>query len=542
MVQVKNVTPFELALPAPMPAAGPILDAQDAYLEKLLLEPLFQPGAILEEDGKPLEKDAVKSSIYATFGSHIQVSAEEPLKELYAKALLYYKPELAFKDILLVQSAVKENLPAPSPTIIYTPGTDVIPVSKQFLAGQCSFGMWFATFGYYLRADILGVAMKDGTAFARFKEFLAKKTAAMKGALPAQTEKRLNDLQQETLDSMNLGLVLRTANDPETGDLSFARVVQEWAQEFAANDPDTYMCPFSLPELLLPNSILFLNIDAHAHASEKEVFTERMDIQRAVKNPPVVLSKRRLDKLGKQAAELERLARKKHFSTQKDIARAAARRKFLRRRPSYIEVYQQVMKILKKLGQVQKSQNPYAFQKPSYARASRRDPDNYNMKGKQTRHKYYPDIHLYIDTSGSITEAMFADAVKAAIVLGKKLGINVYVNFFSTVLSQPYVLHLNGRSVQQAYKEFQTFSRPTGGTDFEEVWKYIQISKTRRRELSLMITDFGYDAPSTWCSHPKNLYYMPCTQSDWETICLWAQEFVNSAVHIDPAMRNRLLF
>ena len=92
------------------------------------------------------------------------------------------------------------------------------------------------------------------------------------------------------------------------------------------------------------------------------------------------------------------------------------------------------------------------------------------------------------------------------------------------------------------YTQFQKIPKVGGGTDYEQIWNYVNASRKRRRELSLIITDFEYTAPRRFVKHPKNLFYVPCSNMDWRSITHYAESFCRSAAHIDPAIRSHLLF
>ena len=77
-------------------------------------------------------------------------------------------------------------------------------------------------------------------------------------------------------------------------------------------------------------------------------------------------------------------------------------------------------------------------------KANRRDPDDYNKPGRITSVEYMPDLHVYVDTSGSISEANYQEAVLLLIRIAKKLNVNLYFNSFSHILSQQTLLkHMN---------------------------------------------------------------------------------------------------
>lgn len=198
--------------------------------------------------------------------------------------------------------------------------------------------------------------------------------------------------------------------------------------------------------------------------------------------------------------------------------------------------------MLNKMAFVNRSMNTFRSVKHSYAKPNRRDPDDFNKQGKIVNTRFLPDIHVYVDTSGSISEEDYEDAIKALIKMAKTLNIGLYFNSFSTVLSQTTRLHLQDRSQKEIYREVQRLPKVTGGTDYEQIWHFINRSKKRRRELSLIITDFEWSAPRRFIPHPKNLYYMPCTTMNWSTIQRNAKYFAESTTHNDPNIRKHILF
>lgn len=86
-----------------------------------------------------------------------------------------------------------------------------------------------------------------------------------------------------------------------------------------------------------------------------------------------------------------------------------------------------------------------------------------------------PDIHVYIDTSGSISEENYQDAVMMLIRVAKKLNVNLYFNSFSDILSQTTLLKVKDRSPASIWKEFRKVPKVTGGTEFQQVWEYIRL-------------------------------------------------------------------
>jgi hypothetical protein len=131
--------------------------------------------------------------------------------------------------------------------------------------------------------------------------------------------------------------------------------------------------------------------------------------------------------------------------------------------------------------------------------------------------------------------------VKACIALAQKLNINMYFNSFSHVMSTTTKLHIRDRSKRDVYREFERVPKVSGGTDYEQIWRYINASERRKREFSLIISDFEWSPSSRPVEHPKNLYYMPCLNMDWDDMCRCAENFGKSMVRIEPGIRRRIL-
>jgi predicted metal-dependent peptidase len=191
--------------------------------------------------------------------------------------------------------------------------------------------------------------------------------------------------------------------------------------------------------------------------------------------------------------------------------------------------------------EVSRSQNVLKKTKTTFSKANRRDPLDFNRPGKITSNHYLPDLHIYIDTSGSISEANYQQAVLMLIKLAKKLNVDLYFNSFSHVMSQEVLLRTKDKSVLRIWEEFRTLPKVTGGTDYKQIWNYINISEKRKRRLSLVVTDFEWSPSTQREQHPANLYYAPCSSMNWASIVQSAGYFSKSMRHIEPAIAQRLI-
>ena len=202
-----------------------------------------------------------------------------------------------------------------------------------------------------------------------------------------------------------------------------------------------------------------------------------------------------------------------------------------------------ITKIINKEVNVSTSENYSKIIKSSYMKPNRRNPDNYNLAGKSMSLQYKPDIHIYLDTSSSISEENYKNAILTCITMAKKLNINLYFNSFSHVISDSVKLHVKNKSLNEIYNEFQRVPKVTGGTNFSNVWRYILKSPKRKNEISLMITDFAYYPPDDKVDYPKKLYYAPIDISNekWNYIADDAEEFCQLMYHIEPKIRTKIL-
>jgi hypothetical protein len=300
--------------------------------------------------------------------------------------------------------------------------------------------------------------------------------------------------------------------------------------------------PFDLQELVCPKSVVFINIDKHAKETHRKVTEEWNLINTSIQTPVPMISLNKLNKLTTIQRNLKKLQGQAGFVTKHNQLAKSANIKFSKTQPTTINLAKHILKIINKMAFVNHSMNIFKSVKPTYNRPNRRDPDDFNKQGKMVSTKYKPDIHLYVDTSGSISERNYQDAVKACIQMAIKFNINLYFNSFSNYLSQEAKLHTKDKTVSAVYQEFKKIPKVTGGTDYSNVWNFINRNKKRKQELSIIMTDFEYLAPTGHIEHPKNLYYIPVSHTDWKSITYWAERFAKSMAGEVPDIRKHILF
>lgn len=525
-----------------------------SFIKETITSPLYEPlvqntKVAIQSNGRTVTEDDIVDMVINACGDTINMTAETALKELYNNTLVYYDTasQMSINDLFAVQAGTSQKLPMPTPTVIYTPGADVIPTARELLGGQCEPEKFFASLAFFARPNMLGFYFANEAAFDAFKVWFNTMCQPLQnaGLTSGDVNNILADFQNVRLNNLTESFTLRSADNENNEEYSFARIFVAMLMEYTkqVSNAEFGCLPFSLMELYCPRNIVFVNVERHSRASAKMVRDEWDMISDALKMNINLISTNKLSKLTAVPRAMKKIS--SGAVTAGAIssgASRAARLRFSKKPVKTVDLSRVIMKIMSKMAWVAKSENVYRSTKSTFNKANRRDPDDYNKMGKMTTLKYKPDIHLYIDTSGSVSEENYQDAVKACIAMARKLNVNLYFNSFSHVLSSCTKLNCKDRSVKEVFVEFQKVPKVTGGTDYTNVWNYINASKKRKKEISVLMTDFEFTAPSRYIKHPRNLYYIPLSHMDWDNMVYWAEKFCDSMMHNDPAIRRHMLF
>lgn len=515
--------------------------------QSVLREPMVPSSPVrIEQNGHDMTDADINDLMLKCCTGSVNANAEDDCRSLFAQTLQHYNPntKLLLKDVFAVSYGAKTGLDEPDPVTIYTPATDIIPVSTRFLAGTVSYEEFFATFSYYCRFEAFGVYFVNETAFDDFKTWFQGMVNTIQGNLSTDCQALISDFMAMDLKGLTESFKIRDTETDNLDEFCFARILIAHLMTYFGTTALAGIMPFDFDELFCPKNIVFINVERFAHASPAAIANEIKDINSSIDimNKIKMISNNKLNKLAPVARNLRKSqAMAIQAAANNAPINRASRVAFKKRIMTHTEYLVSINKILNKMKTEKMTQNIYKAVKPSFAKPNRRDPDNYNLQGKIVSTKYRPDIHLYLDTSGSISEENYEASVKLAILLAKKLNVNLYFNTFSHVMSQTKLLKCAGKSVSQIYAEFQNTAKVTGGTDFEQIWRFINGNKKREAEFSIMITDFEWAARSAFIKHPKNLYYMPCANMNWSMICDNAEYFIKSCEHNDPNIRAHIL-
>ena len=504
-------------------------------------------------DGQPEDKDSISETfVTELFLDEGESERSVKLRDFLAQTLLHYQPNFETIDAsLMVQNATAENLPLPivqgARSIVYTVATDVIPVAKQYLAGQVSFNYWATSFGFTFRVPALVISMDTPDVYKEFQQYVQTTVAPFQSQLPIDANMALQEFYKTTLNDLAEGFRIRATVGDNNQDYSFARILHTCVMQFVTQNGQAGIIPTSLKEIIHPTTIMFLNVEKHAHSNNRDInktWNSAMNMSKAK-----LIGLNKIKKLSEEEQldamrQRSNVRRSALMNKAKDPASRKKRAKpFGKQLKTSKQLTKEIVRILSKMKKVRMSNNVIKTRKTTFNKPNRRDPDNYDKPGIIYSHQYVPDIHVYLDTSGSISERNYKEACMAIIQLAQTLKTKLYLNSFSHVLSQPALVDIGNCSKETAWKRLQNIPKVSGGTDFDLVWDYIHQSPQRKQELAIMITDFEYTPSNSYTRPlPQNLFYVPCGGFDIDKLRRNATYFVNSTRRLDANLRHKIIF
>ncbi len=525
----------------------PVLHLTEGIVDPLYVPLGSKPVSIIDDDGSLIDQDDMKNLVLSASGDIHQSSLDKKLKEVYSLGFSWLSGEykgasLTADEVFIAQAAKKKKLPLCQKGVYYTT-QDLIDSSKEFLAGNEDADWLTANFGQYARCATLGIWFRDATAFDGFKTGLKNLLPAYRTNMSPADMKLMQDMDSLDLSDLTCGITIREKDEDGQSPWSFARTITSALFDYVRQSPDMAgLIPFSVAELYNPKTLLFVNLERHAHSAASTIESEWQIVKQSLDMPPRILGNSQITKLDSTVRSMQKVSQKAQAASRGLDALKSQTRPLSSHEPTTLDIVKIVQKTIKKMSNVAMSHNWHKDVKFTYMKANRRHPEDFNLAGKMTSTVYKPDIHLYIDTSGSISEQNYEETVKACIKLAKKLDVDLYFNSFSHVMSRSTLLHTRSKSTKQIYNQFARIPKVNGGTDYSQIWQYIQASPKRRKELGLVITDFEYLPPRHAMKHPENLYYLPCSKMDWDHILKEAKRWMENMDHIEPDIRKHVLF
>lgn len=445
-------------------------------------------------------------------------------------------------EIFALEAGARAGYIPPIPgQVIYTAANDVIPTAAAWLRSKASSDELFASIAYTYHPGFQVFAVRSSAVWNTFANAVGLYASTRPGVTP-ETMQMFNQLTTQHIDTdIALPLRLQNQNSTDGAPDSFARILLERARNSDQIDPDNYaMFDMDASQMLLPEAFVIINVERLAQATPKQVNALFETLDRAMRGAVPIISDKQLNRLDAVERAKAQAQQNMRYTKSKDIGRAKSVR-FSKTAPTPKIQTTRIKKAVEHMGKVNRSHNVQMTSKATFTRSNRRQPENPDRAGRTHIANYMPDIHVYVDRSGSISYEQYCSSLMAIASLANKLNVDLYVTMFSTWLSQTHLLKTRGRTQAQIMHDIQRLPNLNGGTEYQVVYDYINQSKTRSKQCSIMITDFEYLPHATWIRHPKHLFYMPCSKLDWHDIIYDAKNFAKAMARFEPNIAARML-
>ena len=528
--------------------------ALDAMVTHTLFEPLNANQTVaVAVNNQPIDRDGANELLLRSVGEVLDPVAQEVMNTLFEQALTRWIPSASspVDEAFITQAAATCKLPDPSKAL-YTTQSDVIPAVKDVLAGNAGTDLLLVSLGWTFHPHTVGFWFRTTAEFDMFKAWLQNELTQIASNISTSDMRMFQQFDALTLTDLTESLILRADDSQALDEYSFARVLMwalmTWTSANApqAGAPQTCgVLPFSIAEMALPRTLVLVNVEAHARASMRKIINEWELINKSLHAPVKLVTPGQLSKLTALArAQQKASAQAANSLSNAHQQKGRSGRVVFHKRPTRpVDIYKSVMRVLTRMSKVNQSLNSIRNVTTSFVRANRRQPNDPNKPGKVISCKYLPDIHIYLDTSGSISTENYEDTIKMLITFAKKMGVDLYFTSFSHIMSTPVRLRIKDRSVNQVWKQFAAVPKVSGGTDYEQIYTFINEHPTLRRRLNLVITDFEWWPGSYHIDVPENLYYVPISVPSgyYSSLRGSAMSFVLSMEKIDPSTGSRIL-
>lgn len=526
-----------------------------SYINKSFVEPVKQPidpalPIVIQENNVDINTEAIANAMaFALYQN--DATAIVDVTDFY-KQIVYemsqtnpLHPNKWLVDWARERVNRKTPYPRPNNMVFYTVDSDVIPECKDFLVIGDNQDKVVSAFSYTFNPNSLGVAFRMESDFDDFKEKFAELVNKEASNLSTDTSNQCQEFLKTKLSKLTLDIALRNNKFEDNNEpYSFAQLLRYSLDNYIATNQDkSFYIPFQTSEFFLPSVINFINIEKHSHSNKNDILAHWNKIIKLLNSNVTLWNKKSIKSLQKIISlsnQSTSMVKSLHEQKKEELQRANV--PVALTAPSTKILEKRILKIIKKTTDVNKSMNVYKTLKRSFAKPNRRNPDDYDKTGIIVSKKYRPDIHIYQDTSGSISEENYEAATRMLIDLAIKLNVDLYYTSFSHIISKETKIKIKGRSKQAIYKSIQSIPKVSGGTDFKLVWDVINQRPERQKQIAFMITDMEYHAPSTESNVPKNLYYIPIANIPWQRIQNATKSFLNSIKHYKQKIRRNILY
>ena len=461
-----------------------------------------------------------------------------------------------YKNIIANSILLKQKLPLPSANIKYTYDEDIQRQAKAYLTSptddnlqELNNGLIGTLIERPINDSWNFVLIKNKQEYDQIKDTIDQ--LINQSQVDPDTQKKATDIQSIQLDDHT------TFNSWVTGQDNDANQINRFITKALIQNQTDWL-PLNLHALIQPLGFSFINLETLINSDQHSYNTELNQIAN-VTNKLVNFKLTTFKKVATAKSINQSMQKpKQHQKQYTKTANMIAQRKqagFQKTMPSFKQQLNRLVQIVNSQTSQIMSDNSYKQTRTTFMRPNRRYPDDPNLRGSiQTTH-YHPDLHIYLDTSGSIEERQYRSAVTMLIMITQKLKTNLYFTSFSHEILPPVKLITKNVSPAIVYSEIKRIPKASGGTEYENVWNMIDTIgrqshvNAQAPRLNFVITDFEYDLRSSWTPRlnqpsTNKTFYLPMAadQYDYDACRQFGLEFANELIdHGDLNIKSRIL-
>lgn len=511
-------------------------------------------------DAPDNEIKTLADAIEETWKIDCPETTHQTTKNLISTYINNYSPISWLKadNFLIDRLYQKYKLPEASDEIIYTIPCDIVEPVSNYLNDKIQAEQCITSISAYLNITAPIVMFKNRRSFHEFQEYIDRRIMMM--PLKPETRRLLRQFTGLKADSGFKCVKLRSTQYARLAENTFARILMNLLEEYSADSmtiarDECVMVGASLRSRIVPLAIVFAvaeNITIedsetlNSDITEIKGFLDWLDEPKG--DAPISINNNAeaedqpFDMLETNESEKQKEERIKSAINNITSNQPGSGRGDPTRRVDPNSVKALTKRLKKKIKQLIQSTSARTMNGrktviKTYMRESRRDPMNIDLKGQYYKTTYTKDLHLYIDVSGSINLSMIEFALNAAADIATELKLNLFVTPFDSELYEKQTIVIPGSviSKRSALKKLKRLPISGGGTEFDNVYKFIESSKKRKNEISIMITDYC-DCPRL--PSPKTLYYMGCKGTSPQTI----ENFIrHMKTHSNQNIRSKII-
>lgn len=461
-----------------------------------------------------------------------------------------------YKNIIANSILLKQKLPLPSNNIKYTYDADIQRQSKEYLTNptpdnlqELNNGLIGTLVERPINNSWNFILIKNEKEYNKIKDTIDQ--LINQANIDPETQKKAIDIQSIQLDQHS------SFNSWVTGQDNDANQINRFITKALIQNQADWL-PINLHAMIQPLGFSFINLENLINSDQRSYSQELNQIanvtNKLVHFKMTTFKKVATAKSINQSMQKPKIRQKQY----QKVANQIAQRKqvgFQKTMPSFKQQLNRLVQIVNSQTSKIMSDNSYKQTRTTFMRPNRRYPDDPSLRGSvQTTH-YHPDLHIYLDTSGSIEEQQYRSAVTMLIMITQKLKTNLYFTSFSHEILPPVKLITKNVSPATVYSEIKRIPKASGGTEYENVWNMIDtISRQNQAHgqaprLNFVITDFEYDLRNSWTPRVNQAstiktYYLPmaANQYDYDYCRKFGLEFANELIdHGDLNIKSRIL-